>query len=131
MKTTLITLTALAALASFSSAQDKTKKGVEQAYNPAEIIKRFDKNSDSKLSLEEFSAMKKWAKETDPKAAAKTAFEAIDTNKDGSLTAEELKAAHEAKAKEKDKAKVDEKAPATKPATTEAKAVEVKPAEKK
>ena len=60
-------------------------------------MKKFDKNGDGKLSLEEYSSMAKWKKESDPAAAAKKSFEAIDANHDNSITAEELKAAHEKK----------------------------------
>jgi hypothetical protein len=120
MKFTLITLTALTGLLAVSTADDKKpatgdakgkggKGGGAEGYDAAAIVKRFDKDSDSKLSLTEFSAMAKWKKEKDPAGAAKTAFEATDTNKDGNLTAEEIKAAHDAKAKAKDEKKDDKK----------------------
>lgn len=76
---------------------EKGKKGKGGDYNTDEIVKTFDKNADSKLSLEEYSAMKKFAKETDPKAAAKKAFEDLDTNKDSFVTADEMKVAHDKK----------------------------------
>ncbi len=126
MKSTLLTLSVLASLISFGAAQDKEKKGTPPPYNAAEVVKKFDKNSDSKLSLEEYSAMAKWKKEKDPAAAAKTAFEKEDLNKDGNLDEAEIKAGHEARAKaresKKDEPKKDEAKKDAKPA------VEVKPA---
>ncbi|MDB6140336.1 MAG: hypothetical protein JWO94_3408 [Verrucomicrobiaceae bacterium] len=80
-------------------------------YDAEAVVKKFDKNSDGKLSLEEYSSMKKFAKEKDPAAAAKQEFTATDTDKDGNVTAAELKAKHEKKmAKGGDAAK-----PAAKP----------------
>jgi EF hand len=99
-KSTTIALTAftlsLGALQAAKPAK-AAKPGKEGPYDAAEVVKKFDKNADNKLSLEEFSAMKKFSKETDPKAAAKTAFEALDADKDSFVTAEEMKAAHEKK----------------------------------
>jgi len=96
--------------------QAKDKKADSAAYNPEEVVKKFDKNGDGKLSLEEYSTMKKFAKAKDPAAAAKAAFTELDTNKDGSVTAAEMKAAHEkkvAKSGEKPAPKADEKPAAT------------------
>lgn len=100
LKASILTITALmislsAATAAKPGKGDKGKGGTD--CNADEVVKKFDKNGDNKLTLEEFSAMKKFTKESDPKAAAKTAFEALDTNKDTFVTADELKAAHEKK----------------------------------
>ena len=75
-------------------AKDKKKPKVPP-YHADAVIKLFDKNDDGKLSLPEFSAMKKFAAEKDPAAAAKAAFLEADTNKDGFITASELQAFHE------------------------------------
>ncbi len=75
-------------------AKDKKKPKVPP-YHADAVIKLFDKNDDGKLSLQEFSAMKKFATEKDPAAAAKTAFIEADTNKDGFITASELQAYHD------------------------------------
>lgn len=83
-------------------------------------MKKFDKNADSKLSLEEYSAMAKWKKEKDPAAAAKKSFDEIDANHDNSITADELKAAHEKKMASSKGEKKTEGAPA--------KAADAKPA---
>ena len=97
--TSITTIVAVLALGSLGlQAKDKPAKAGKGAdYKPEEVVKQFDKNADSKLSLEEFSAMKKFQKDKDPAAAAKKAFEEADANKDGSVTAEELMAVHEKK----------------------------------
>ena len=97
--TSICTIVAVLALGSLGlQAKDKPAKGGKGAdYKPEEVVKQFDKNSDGKLSLEEFSAMKKFQRDKDPAAAAKKAFEEADANKDGSVTAEELMAVHEKK----------------------------------
>jgi hypothetical protein len=97
IKSSILTVALLVIGLGSINAADKGKKGKGGEYKPDEIVKTFDKNADSKLSLEEFSAMKKFAKETDPKAAAKKAFEDLDSNKDGFVTADEMKAAHDKK----------------------------------
>jgi len=101
-------------------AKEKKAKGEGkpgEAYNADEVVKKFDKNADGKLSLEEFSAMAKWKKEADPAGAAKKAFEQIDANHDNSVTADELKAAHEKKVN----TPKTEKKPETTPAKPEEK----------
>ena len=95
----------------------KTDGKPGEDYDAAAVVKKFDKNADSKLSLEEFSAMAKWKKEKDPAAAAKKSFEEIDANHDASVTAEELKAAHEKKMAKP--AATPEKKPETTPAKTD------------
>lgn len=118
MKLTSITsIVAVLALGSLSlQAKDKPAKGGAGEYKPEEVVAKFDKNGDKKLSLEEFFAMAKFKKEKDPAAAAKKSFEEADANKDGSVTAEELKAVHDKKMAKGDKAapKAPEK-PAAKP----------------
>lgn len=61
-------------------AADKPKK------DPEAIFKKMDKNSDGKVTKEEFSAGAKDA------AKADKAFAKLDKNGDGSLTLEEFKA---------------------------------------
>ena len=97
--TSICTIVAVLSLGSLGlQAKDKPcKAGKVADYKPEEVVKQFDKNNDGKLSLEEFSAMKKFQKDKDPAAAAKKAFEEADANKDGSVPAEELKAVHEKK----------------------------------
>lgn len=70
-----------------SMAADKPKP------TPEETFKKMDKNSDSKLSLEEFIG-KRTAEKAD---AAKKAFARLDKNSDGSLDLEEFKAPRKAK----------------------------------
>ncbi len=118
IKSSILTIAALVASISIATAAkpEKGEKGKGGAYNPEEIVTKFDKNADKKLSLEEFSAMKKFAKEADPKAAAKTAFEGLDTNKDSFVTADEIKAGHEKKSgAAKAPASADKKPEAAKP----------------
>ena len=111
--TTIVAVLALGSLglqAKDKAAKDAPKGGTD--YKPEEVVKKFDKNADSKLSLEEFSAMKKFAKDKDPAAAAKKAFDEADANKDGSVTAEELMAVHQkkvAKGGDKPAPKADDK----------------------
>ena len=121
MKITSITsIIAVLALGSVSlQAKDKPAKGGATDYKPEEVVAKFDKNGDKKLSLEEFSAMGKFKKDKDPAGAAKKAFEEADANKDGSVTAEELMAVHQKKVAKGG----DKPAPKTpeKPAKTDAK----------
>jgi hypothetical protein len=74
---------ALCALPANVSADDKPKP------TPEERFKRLDKNSDMKLSFDEFKG-----KQTDEEKlkTAKANFERKDADKDGSLTLEEYKA---------------------------------------
>ena len=99
----------------------KQKGGAAGDYDAAAVVKKFDTNADGKLSLEEFSAMKKWKKQGGPATAAKAAFTEADANKDGFLTAEELQAEHQNKVGAH-KGRKSAAAPAT---------VEEKPADKK
>jgi hypothetical protein len=76
----------LAALAFFTGActlqaDDPPKKKPD----PAEQFKKLDKNTDSKLSFEEFKGKRDETK-------AKAAFDKKDANKDGFLSLEEFKA---------------------------------------
>lgn len=74
LKASILTITALLISLSAATAAkpgkgekgDICKGGAD--YNADEVVKKFDKNGDNKLTLEEFSAMKKFAKESDPKA---------------------------------------------------------------
>lgn len=61
--------------------------GGKHGGGPAEWFKKADANGDSKISKEEFSAVCKGG-DADKK------FATADTDKDGFLTLEELKAAH-------------------------------------
>jgi Ca2+-binding EF-hand superfamily protein len=86
MKLTLI-LSALLMGASFSFAAD-APKGDKPKMTPEEQFKKLDKNSDGKLSKEEFLGKK----EGEAKTKAETAFTAKDTDKDGSLSLAEFSA---------------------------------------
>lgn len=89
MKKLLAGLTALSlyagvcALPSFAAADDKPKT------TPEERFKKLDKNSDGKLSWDEFKG-----KQTDEEKlkTAKATFEKKDTDKDMHLSLEEYKA---------------------------------------
>ena len=124
----IATIVAVIALGSLGlQAKDKPAKGGAKGgtdYNPEEVVTKFDTDKNGKLSLTEFSAMKKFAKEKDPAAAAKKAFEELDADKDGNVTAAELKAAHEkkmAKGGDKPAPKAPEKPAAKTDAKPEAK----------
>jgi Ca2+-binding EF-hand superfamily protein len=65
------------------SAQDKKPQDPEAAF------KRMDKNSDNKLSLEEYMGN---TQEADKKTKKENRFKALDTNKDNSLDLAEFKA---------------------------------------
>ncbi|MBI1372814.1 MAG: hypothetical protein GC159_08650 [Phycisphaera sp.] len=85
--------TAFAAAPSFAK-DKKDKKG-----SPEAMIKKLDTNSDGKISLEEFKAGPKGAK--DP-AKAEKVFAKADADSDGFLSADEFKALLEhAKKKQK------------------------------
>lgn len=68
-------------------AADKADKPKAKA-DPEAMFKRLDKNSDSKLSKEEFLGKR----EGEAKTKGETQFTAKDKDKDGSLTLEEFKA---------------------------------------
>lgn len=74
------------------SAKKKARKGAKAQRASVEArFKKWDKNSDSKISLEEFSAVPAMKKAGEERA--KEIFAKIDTTKDdGGLTVEELKA---------------------------------------
>ena len=75
-----------------SAKKKKARKGAKEQRVGAEArFKKWDKNSDSKLSLEEFSAVPAMKKAGEERA--KEIFAKIDTTKDdGGVTMEELKA---------------------------------------
>jgi hypothetical protein len=85
MKVTSI-LFALLVVASFSYAADEKKADKPKA-DPAAVFAKKDKNSDGKLSKEEFLDKAKDA------AKAEAQFAAKDKDKDGSLSKEEFTAA--------------------------------------
>lgn len=118
------TIVAVLALGSLGlQAKDKGTKDAAKGgtdYKPEEVVTKFDTNKDGKLSLTEFSAMKKFSKDKDPAAAAKKAFEEADANKDGNVTAEELMAVHQKKVAKGAKAG-DAAKPAPKPEAEKAK----------
>lgn len=95
----------LAALVGFTSLSASTfaegakgggkGKGKQRPHlSPEERIKKWDKDNDGKLSLDEFKAKKKDA------TKAEARFKKIDANNDGFVTLDEMKAAEE---KEKEK----------------------------
>ena len=87
LMTAILFGTMLSMTVSPSMAADKPKP------TPEESFKKLDKNSDGKLSLEEFTG-----KRTGEKAdAAKKAFARMDKNSDGSVDLEEFKARGKAK----------------------------------
>lgn len=69
-------------------AADKADKANKPKLSPDEMFKRMDKNSDSKLSKEEFLGKR----EGEAKTKAETQFTAKDKDKDGSLSLDEFKA---------------------------------------
>lgn len=108
MKTTpLMILGALAAAASFASAQEKPKRG-DGPPVPPEVLEKFDADKDGKLNKEEREAAraareKEFDKDGDGKLndeerkamredAHKKMLEKFDTDKDGKLSEEERKA---------------------------------------
>lgn len=68
-------------------AADKADKP-KAKFDPEAAFKKMDKNSDSKLSKEEFLGKR----EGEAKTKGETQFTAKDKDKDGSLTLEEFKA---------------------------------------
>ncbi len=100
MKKMICALSAIAILMTsvgLATAEDKPKK----KRDPAAIFKKLDKDSNGKLSKEEFLGKR----EGDKKAAAEKAFARKDKNKDGSLSLEEFSAKPKKKAPKKDGAK--------------------------
>lgn len=100
MKKSILTLvvTLSVALVGSVSAQDETP-GSDSKKNKgkggkkpdlAKVFAKLDKDSDKKVTLEEFSAQKRWEKAGKEKAAK--AFARIDKNDDKSITLEEMKA---------------------------------------
>lgn len=77
----------LAAVAFFTGACALPAQAADDKEKPApeEQFKKMDKNSDNKVSFEEFKGKRDEAK-------AKTAFDKKDANKDGFLSLEEFKA---------------------------------------
>lgn len=125
--TKLITLGVLIGTCSFAAAQEGTPApdaakppgGRQQREIPAEILKKFDKDGDGKISADEAKAMrearqaemlKKYDKDGDGKlsdeerkamqadmeAKHKALLEKYDANKNGKLDPEEMKAARDA-----------------------------------
>ena len=82
MKKLCVSLAALAVFTgSFAMAQEKKEQTPEQRFA------RLDKNSDKKLSFDEFKGKKTDAAET----RAKTQFDKADKDKDSALSLEEFK----------------------------------------
>ena len=83
----------LASLIGQAAAEDK--KPEKKKADPEAVFKKMDKDSDGKLTLEEFKAGKKGkALENAEKQHAR-----LDKNKDGAVTLEEFKARGQAKKK--------------------------------
>ena len=93
--------------------EKKPEKKPEKKAESVDLIKKADLNNDGKLSLEEFSSVIK--NDADAK------FEAVDANKDGFMTREELTAATQTYEKAK-AAKDAKEADAQKEAAAAAKA---------
>lgn len=82
----LVTTLALLSIASVSvNAQDAGKK--KAPMDPAEMVKKLDKDGNGKVSKEEFLASPQAKKDA---AKAEERFGKMDKDKDGSLTVEEL-----------------------------------------
>jgi Ca2+-binding EF-hand superfamily protein len=69
--------------------------GAQEKKTPEETFKALDKNSDGKLSKEEFVGNAEGEKKTKKESR----FTALDTNKDGSLSLDEYKAGQKKKDK--------------------------------
>ena len=99
MKRCIYTLSALALATSLSFAQDKPAAdkpaGDKPAapekgrFNPEDAFKKLDTNSDGSLTLDEFKASPRFAKDA---SKAEEAFKKLDTNADGKLSLDEFKA---------------------------------------
>ena len=92
MKSVLLTLLAVPFLAVSVHAQDKPGKPgkpEKPKMDPAEMFKKLDTNSDNSLSLEEFKAGPRWAKNPEK---AEGAFKKRDKDSDGKITLEEFTA---------------------------------------
>jgi hypothetical protein len=92
----LVGFSSLSAVAFAEEAKGGGKgKGKQRPHlSPEERIKKWDKDNDGKLSLDEFKANKK-----DP-SKAEARFKKLDANNDGFVTVDEMKAGEE-KAKKK------------------------------
>ena len=100
----VVGIIAAAALAVPVMAQNATTNAPAKHADKMEAFKKADVNADGKLSLDEFKTFAKDKTDVEKK------FTAADTDKDGFVTPEELKAAH-AKGHEK-VGKTDKPAPA-------------------
>src|ERR1043166_6284046 len=105
MKKLTLILTALAASATLSLAQETTgtapggdhggkggKGGGGKGANPEEAFKRLDKDSDGKVTLQELKDSPMGQKNPDKVEAR---FKKLDADGDGKVTLEEFKAGHE------------------------------------
>ena len=85
----LCAATFVAALSFSAMAEEKKPpKGDAKKPDPEMVFKRMDKNTDGKVSLEEFTGKR----EGDKAEQAKKQFARLDKNSDGSLSLEEFKA---------------------------------------
>ena len=90
MKSITSILAVLALSVSFASAADEKKAaadGEKPKRNPAETIKKLDKDGDGKVSAEEWKASP--TAKTDPAKAAES-FKKLDKDGDGFITLEEM-----------------------------------------
>jgi hypothetical protein len=96
-KTALMTLSAMIGTCLIASAQDGPKRGERQrpaGPPPPEVLEKFDKDGDGKLSPEEEKAAREAARER-MEQQRKEMLEKFDKDKDGKLSPEERKAAQE------------------------------------
>lgn len=86
--TTMFLACSLLAFAGTASASEKDGKGEGKSahHRHGNVMERFDKNKDGVLTRDEVNNDKAWAR-----------ISKADANNDGKVTAEELKAAHEAR----------------------------------
>lgn len=84
MKASVLIVFVMVALSATAQQGQKNGQG-KTPPAPEEIIKRFDTNSDSKISIEELNA-------NEPGERLALKFDKIDSNKDGFIDAEELQA---------------------------------------